>query len=270
MKYLKKFNESYSISKDEFPEDGHELSLREKKILKDLVGDYYANFYIKKEDGYYYTYKGIIYYNRFDGFNDLKDYIQFGYFISDNDPNNFLELLKVTKLDMSFDINWPIKWASADGHTEVVKLLLEDPRVDPSAQDNYAIIVASQFGHLEIVKLLLKHPRVYPGDSNNLAIGYASENGHIEIVKILLGDPRVDPSADRNYAIRLASENGHTEIVKLLLEDQRVDPGDYRNSAIKWASGNGHVEIVKLLLNDPRVRAKLSSEEINKYLNEIS
>ena len=30
-----------------------------------------------------------------------------------------------------------IKWASRNGHTEIVKHLLNDSRVDPSAQDNF-------------------------------------------------------------------------------------------------------------------------------------
>ena len=29
-----------------------------------------------------------------------------------------------------------IRWASKNGHTEIVKHLLNDPRVDPSAQDD--------------------------------------------------------------------------------------------------------------------------------------
>ena len=47
--------------------------------------------------------------------------------------------------------------ASENGHTEVVKLLLADPRVDPAAGNNWAIRFASENGHTEIVKLLLDH-----------------------------------------------------------------------------------------------------------------
>jgi len=62
--------------------------------------------------------------------------------------------------DLDADDNWAIRVASVDGHSEVVKLLLQDPRVDPSDDDNYAILLASGNGHLEIVKLLLQDPRV--------------------------------------------------------------------------------------------------------------
>ena len=41
----------------------------------------------------------------------------------------------------------------------VVKLLLQDSRVDPSDHNNLAIRWASQNGHIEVVKLLLQDPR---------------------------------------------------------------------------------------------------------------
>ena len=41
--------------------------------------------------------------------------------------------------------------ASENGHTEVVRLLLTDPRVDPAAEDNCAIRYASRNGHTEVI-----------------------------------------------------------------------------------------------------------------------
>ncbi len=182
MRYLKLF-ENYKVDKSEYPV--FRLSSREKQILNDLVGDYWLNFDIKKDDGYYYT-DG--YNNRFDDFNDLKDYIRFIHFINEKNINEFLELLKTTKLDMSFDDNLSIRWASENGHKEIVKLLLEDPRVDPGDDDNYAIISTSD---KEIFKLLLADPRVDPSDRDNWLIKWASTISDKEIFKLLLADPRV-------------------------------------------------------------------------------
>jgi hypothetical protein len=149
--------------------------------------------------------------------------------------------------------NFPIRWASENGHVEVVKLLLSDERVDPSDNGNYAIRWASSNGHVKVVRLLLSDERVDPSDNENIAIRMASFYGHIEVVRLLLSDERVDPSADDNYAIRLASSNGHIEVVRLLLSDERVDPSDDDNRAIQWASEKGHIEVVKLLSSDERV-----------------
>ena len=61
-----------------------------------------------------------------------------------------------------------------------MKLLLKHPRVDPTTDDNYAIRWASLQGHWEVVKLLLEDSRV-----NSSAIQEASLHGHWEVVKLL-------------------------------------------------------------------------------------
>ena len=100
--------------------------------------------------------------------------------------------------------------------------MLKDKRVDPSDKDNYAIRWASYNGHLEVVKVLLKDKRVDPSEYKNDAIQFASRLDHLEVVKALLKDKRVDPSDVDNYAIREASKYGYLEVVKLLLKNPRV------------------------------------------------
>jgi len=173
--------------------------------------------------------------------------------------NGDLEKVKslLLVINPSRNDNKAIRYASSNGHAEVVKLLLADPRVDPSVYDNYSIRYASLNDHVEVVKLLLADPRVDPSVNDNYAIQSASRNGHIEVVKLLLSDPRVDPSLYDNESIRCTSSNGHTEIVKLLLADARVDPSAVLNYSIRSASLNGHVEVIKALLNDPRVNPSI-------------
>ena len=52
--------------------------------------------------------------------------------------------------------------AVRSGRTDVVRLLLTDPRVDPSTGDQFACKDAVQHGYTEIVRLLLADPRVFP------------------------------------------------------------------------------------------------------------
>src|SRR5687768_15300647 len=75
----------------------------------------------------------------------------------------------------------------------VVKDLLAKG-VDPAAYNNLAIRYACKNGHTDIVKMLLNDTRV----DHNYAIRVACYNGHIDIVKLLLADTRVDPSANDN------------------------------------------------------------------------
>jgi hypothetical protein len=158
-KYTLKLFEEMKIDQREFPFDGHNLSPREIKILTDLVAEYLTKFDIKVEDYYYYVNYGGIY-NVFDDFNELKEYVLLWYYIDNNIPEEFLELLKTSKLDPSFDNNCSIKWAIIRGHIEIVRLLLKDHRVDPSVLNNYLIEYANRNRRREIVKLLLNDSRV--------------------------------------------------------------------------------------------------------------
>jgi ankyrin repeat protein len=84
-----------------------------------------------------------------------------------------------------------------------VKFLLSDeirglyPNIDPACNYNYAIKFASKNGHVEVVKFLLsdeirtRYPRINPSADNNFAMGWAYLSGHLEIIKILSEDQRV-------------------------------------------------------------------------------
>ena len=142
--------------------------------------------------------------------------------------------------------------AAKKGNLKVVKYLI-DQGVDPTTDDNYAIIWASKNGRTEVVKLLLAIPEVDPTAKHNYAIKWASVNGRTEVVKLLLADQRVNPTAGDNYAIKWASAKGRTKVVKLLLAIPEVDPTANDNFATRWASANGHTEVVRRLLRDYRI-----------------
>ncbi|KAK3378799.1 hypothetical protein B0T24DRAFT_568404 [Lasiosphaeria ovina] len=146
--------------------------------------------------------------------------------------------------------------ASAEGHQEIVKLLLAKD-VDVNAQGGLygnALQAASAEGHQEIVKLLLaKDADVNAqGGLYGNALQAASAEGHQEIVKLLLAKD-VDVNAQGGLygnALQAASAEGHQEIVKILLaKDADVNTqGGYHGNALQAASARGHQEIVKILL----------------------
>ncbi len=157
--------------------------------------------------------------------------------------------------------NFAIRWAALNGHTDVVKLLLDLPLergVDPAADDNFAFRWAAENGHTAIVQLLLDLPLergVDPAARNNSALCYAAENGQTDVVQLLLDlrpERGVDLAAKDNYAFRYAARNGRTDVVQLLLDlplERGVDPAAKDNYAFRYAAKNGHADIVHLLLN---------------------
>jgi ankyrin repeat protein len=66
---------------------------------------------------------------------------------------------------------------------------LKDKQVNPADLNNEALRWASRNGHSEVVKVLLKDSRVNPADNNNQAIIWASRDGHVKVVEVLLKNP---------------------------------------------------------------------------------
>lgn len=149
------------------------------------------------------------------------------------------------------------------GDVDTVKKLIKD--VDPTVNNHWALSLAANNGHLEVVKTLLEDPRVDPSDDDNVTIAQSSRGGYLEIVKELLKDPRVDPSDANNVAIRWATKFGHSEVVQELIQDKRVDPSTDNNWAIRHAAKRGFDDITYLLLNQPKVYNTLSEEKIKIY-----
>jgi ankyrin repeat protein len=77
-----------------------------------------------------------------------------------------------------------LRWASQNGHIEVVKLLLEKG-ANIHADDDFSLRIASQQGHLEVVKLLIENG-ANVNAQDDYSLRWASQNGHIEVVKLLL------------------------------------------------------------------------------------
>lgn len=113
-----------------------------------------------------------------------------------------------------------IKESCANGHLEIVLLLLSDSRVDPSAGDNYAICIAAAKGFVEIVRTWLLDPRVNPFVNDYIALCMAAWNGHLEVVRALLADFRIDPIVAKDRASKYALQSGNKKM-KVLLARRR-------------------------------------------------
>ncbi len=180
---------------------------------------------------------------------------------SENGHKDIVELLlKDSRVDPRTNDNKALKIAVRYDNASVVNLLLKDHRVNPITVNPIAI--ASANGSTNVIKILLADTRLDPSDDDNEAIELASQYGHTEVMELLLNDNRVDPSANHNFAIQIASRYGYVDIVKVLLNDMRVDPSDDDNKAFLNAHEIGHEDIMDLLAKDPRVNQTLDFEDI--------
>ncbi len=86
----------------------------------------------------------------------------------------------------------PLHLASEQGHTEVVKILIELTPIDVNSKESRTLETAlhkgARNGHLEVVKALVNHgsANVRAGDSVGLtALHRAFERGHLDIFDFL-------------------------------------------------------------------------------------
>lgn len=122
--------------------------------------------------------------------------------------------------------------------------LLIDNGADIHEGDNVALRYASNEGHIEVVKLLVKHGAdIHARDNSSLR--YAARYGHLEVVKHLI-ENGADIHAGEDYALRWAADSGYFEVVKYLVENG-ADIHAREDSAYSWSLSNGHTEVAEYL-----------------------
>lgn len=151
--------------------------------------------------------------------------------------------------------NSPLHYSAAQGHHEIVSLLLESG-VDINLR-NYrgqtALMQACQHGHWEVVQTLVVFgANVHRVDYLNggTALHLAALNGHTRCIRLLLAD--YIPSIPNIWDLlrdRSGNEESISEFDESALCQAINKPADGGITALHMASLNGHVESVQLLLD---------------------
>ncbi|EDN96577.1 hypothetical protein SS1G_01503 [Sclerotinia sclerotiorum 1980 UF-70] len=170
----------------------------------------------------------------------------------------------------------PLSYAAENGHTMVVKLLLDTDKVDINSGIHerrptplsYAIIER----HEAVVKLLLDTGKVeidqYNSVDGQTPLSYAAKHGYESIVKLLLDTGKLTVDCHDildKTPFSYAAENGHESIVRLLFNTGKVsvDLQDFFNlqAPLLYAAEYGHEAIVKFLLETVKAQIDLPDRD---------
>lgn len=157
-----------------------------------------------------------------------------------------LELVKflVEKgIDIHYEDDAPVRYASEDGYVDIVKYLVEQG-ADIHALDDFALRFASERGHLDVVEYLVGQGANVNSD-NDFALRVASQNGYLKIAKIL-----VENGADVNVGFQVSSEYGGLEMVKYMVS-KGADVHANNDSALRNAIKYGHDDVADYLRSLP-------------------
>ncbi|KAG6906268.1 hypothetical protein DXG01_014876 [Tephrocybe rancida] len=153
--------------------------------------------------------------------------------------------------------------ASANGHEEVVQVLLRQPGLDFDGNtdgDYVPLHDASSRGHTKMVQLLIENgaPINVKNKWGATALYRASANGHE-------GVPGVDFGGNTDgicIPLHNASSNGDTKMVQLLTENGvPINTRDqWGKTALYRASANGHEGVVQVLLHQPDIDVNGSND----------
>jgi len=144
--------------------------------------------------------------------------------------------------------NRALLFACENGHTEIVRLLLEPSAIQQNSntsiqQYSTLLKIACKKGFTDIVRLFLR----FNYDSLKTHLSISCELGHTEIVRLLLEVVRKNASKSKfmnvaKYTFEQACKHGHMSIVMLeMMQNEEIT----RNGA-EIAAGYGHIDILRM------------------------
>ena len=167
--------------------------------------------------------------------------------------------------------SFPLLIACQEGHEDVVRALLRDPKLDINQQSptgRSGLAVAAEKGHQSIVELLLKTEGIIVKTVEAIGwtpLAYAIRNGHEAVARLLI-DAGADVSRktkDGSFLLHIAVHSREAKMVKLALETGKVDIDAIdraRRTPLWLAAYSANEEMVEMILETKKVNIDWKGE----------
>ncbi|XP_067661682.1 ankyrin repeat domain-containing protein 50-like [Haliotis asinina] len=170
----------------------------------------------------------------------------------------------------------PVMLAGRNGHTEVVKLLV-NYGANLSLRDTYGHNIlhsACSEGHVDVVKYILSKDIVdinSEGYKRRTPMMLAAMVGHKEVVDLLVknGADLTFSDIDGHNILYCSSATGQLEVVKYIISLNTVDinsAGHFKRTSVMVAARGGHKEVVEFLVNHG-AKLTLTDKDTNNILH---
>lgn len=132
-----------------------------------------------------------------------------------------------------------LQWASTQGHTSLVSVLVERYGMDVAAQNRMgggSVAAAATMGHARVLDFLRRHgAELKHADSEGLQpLHFAAGHGHLEATTLLLEHVALPGGRSKSghFPVDLALGNGHASVAKIL---QRPAQETHHKQKSQWA-----------------------------------
>ena len=164
-------------------------------------------------------------------------------------------------------VGWALSWASKQGFSSTVQVLLEGGADANEASANWApLLIASHYGYLSSVEALLANGANVnkSGHHDMTSLMWAASNGHPKTVQALLAAGADVNAVDRHgrHALCWASYCGHFDVFQILIDaGSDIDLGDHFGwTVLSWVVyDDTSTESAQLVLDVPVHCGKIRS-----------
>ena len=208
----------------------------------------------------------------------LTNQEKFNNAIKHNNIETVILLLKNKEVSPCTDNNNAIRYASDNGYTDIVRLLINDKRVNPSYMHEkifFEFIVENDLQSID--KLLLDPLFVKYNENIELYFSHIVEYNMIDMFNVLFSHKKINIGYSNSFIIRECAHYARFNMIEKLLTDSRINPNVARELPIRVSfrqktenpQEDKYLKTFNLIWGDLRVKKSLEENHKNLYI-EIS